>query len=134
MYLLDTNILLELLLKRHKYKEVEAFLRLTPQESLKISDFSLYSMGIVLFGRKMHGLFSKVVNDLLINGGIGILRLGAEDMDRISRISRKFNLDYDDAYQYAVAEKHNLIIVSLDRHFDMTDRGRRTPDDILKRN
>ena len=71
MYLLDTNILLELLLKRHKYKE--AFLRLTPQESLKISDFSLYSIGIVLFGRKMHGLFSKVVNDLLINGGIGIL-------------------------------------------------------------
>ena len=82
----------------------------------------------------MHGLFSKVVNDLLINGGIGILRLGAEDMDKISRISRKFNLDYDDAYQYAVAEKHNLIIVSLDRHFDMTDRGRRTPDEILKRN
>ena len=132
MYLLDTNILLELLLKRHKYKE--AFLRLTPQESLKISDFSLYSMGIVLFGRKMHGLFSKVVNDLLINGGIGILRLGAEDMDKISRISSKFNLDYDGAYQYAVAEKHNLIIVSLDRHFDMTDRGRQTPDEILKRN
>ncbi len=65
MYLLDTNILLELLLKRHKYKEVEAFLRRTPQESPKISDFSLYSMGIVLFGRKMHGLFSKVVNYLL---------------------------------------------------------------------
>ena len=43
-------------------------------------------------------------------------------------------MDYDDAYQYAVAEKHNLIIVSLDRHFDMTDRGRRTPDEILKRN
>ena len=133
MYLLDTNILLELLLKRHK-KEVEAFLRQTPQESLKISDFSLYSLGIVLFGRRMHGLFSKVVKDLLINGGIGILRLGAEDMDSISCISRKFNLDYDDAYQYAVAEKHNLIIVSLDRHFDMTDRGRRTPDEILKRN
>jgi predicted nucleic acid-binding protein len=97
MYLLDTNIILELLLKRHKYKKVEAFLRQTPQESLKISDFSLYSMGIVLFGRKMHGLFLKVVNDLLINGGIGILRLGEEDMDRISCISRKFNLDYDDA-------------------------------------
>ena len=134
MYLLDANILLELLFKRHKYKEVEIFLRQTPRESLKISDFSLYSIGIVLFRRKRHGLYSKVVNDLLVNGGIGILRLEAEDMDKISRISRKFNLDYDDAYQYAVAEKHNLIIVSLDRHFDTTDRGRRTPDELLRIN
>jgi predicted nucleic acid-binding protein len=42
MYLLDTNILLELLLKRRRYAETEAFLRQTPWQSLKISDFSLY--------------------------------------------------------------------------------------------
>ncbi len=132
MYLLDTNILLELLLKRQKYMEVEAFLRQTPRESLKISDFSLYSLGIVLFRRKMHGLFSKVVEDLLINGGIGIIRLVAEDLDGVSQSSKRFNLDYDDAYQYTVAEKYNLIIVSLDRHFDRTDRGRRTPEELLR--
>lgn len=132
MYLLDTNILLELLLRRQKYIEVEAFLRQTPRESLKISDFSLYSLGIVLFRRKMHSLFSKIVEDLLINGGIGIMRLGAEDMDSISQSSKLFNLDYDDAYQYEVAKKYNLIVVSLDRHFDRTDRGRQTPEELLR--
>jgi hypothetical protein len=38
-----------------------------------------------LFGRKMHDLFSKVVEDLLINGRIGIMHLGAEDVDMISQ-------------------------------------------------
>ena len=132
MYLLDTNIFLELLLKRQRYAEVEAILRQTPRQSLKVSDFSLYSLGIALFRRKMQDIFSRVVEDLLINGGMGIMRLGAEDMDLISQNSRRFNLDYDDAYQYAVAEKYNLIIVSLDKHFDRTDRGRRTPEDLLR--
>lgn len=39
----------------------------------------------------------------------------------ISQSTKRFNLDYDDAYQYAVAEKHNPIVVSLDRHFDRTE-------------
>ena len=46
--------------------------------------------------------------------------------------AHQFNLDYDDAYQYPVASKHNLIIVSLDKHFDTADRGRRTQEDLLK--
>lgn len=69
----------------------------------------------------MHSLFSKVVEDLLISGRIGITHLGAEDVDMISQSTKRFNLDYDDAYQYAVAEKHNPIVVSLDRHFDRTE-------------
>jgi predicted nucleic acid-binding protein len=80
----------------------------------------------------MHGLFLKVVQDLLIKGGIGIMRLGAEDMGMISESSKRFNLDYDDSYQYVVAEKYNLIVVSLDKHFDRTGRGRRTPEELLR--
>ena len=30
----------------------------------------------------------------------------------------RFKLDYDDAYQYALAEKDNLILVSFDSDFD----------------
>jgi len=44
---------------------------------------------------------------------------------------RGFNLDFDDAYQYVAAEKHNLTLVSLAADFDRTDRGRKTPADIL---
>jgi len=46
--------------------------------------------------------------------------------------SRRFKLDYDDAYQYALAEKYNLIIVSFDSDFDRTERGKLKPSDILK--
>lgn len=43
-----------------------------------------------------------------------------------------YGLDFDDAYQYAVAEKHNLTLVSFDKDFDRTERGRKTPAEILE--
>ena len=46
------------------------------------------------------------------------MRLGPEDMISVVLASRRFKLDYDDAYQYALAEKYNLIIVSFDSDFD----------------
>ena len=41
-----------------------------------------------------------------------------------------FALDFDDAYQYTVAEKYNLTVVSFDKDFDSTPNGRTTPADI----
>ena len=40
-------------------------------------------------------------------------------------------LDFDDAYQYAVATEFGLTIVSFDAHFDRTARGRVTPAQVL---
>jgi len=37
----------------------------------------------------------------------------------------------DDARKYAVAEKHNLAIVSVGPDFDRTDRGRKALADAL---
>lgn len=37
------------------------------------------------------------------------------------------------AYQYVVADRHNAIIVSLDKDFDRTERGRQTPAQVLIR-
>jgi predicted nucleic acid-binding protein len=41
-------------------------------------------------------------------------------------------LDFDDAYQYVAADKHNLVIVSFDGDFDRTERGRKTPQAVLQ--
>lgn len=41
------------------------------------------------------------------------------------------NLDFDDAYQYVLAEKNDLTLVSFDGDFDRTARGRKTPAEIL---
>ncbi|MDI6810798.1 MAG: PIN domain-containing protein [archaeon] len=47
-------------------------------------------------------------------------------------IANRFHLDFDDAYQYTVAEKHDLQIVSFDTDFDRTERGRKTPDEVVQ--
>lgn len=131
MYLLDTSLVLELLLDQEKADDVERFLRNTPAENLHLSEFALYSLGVVLMRRKMHDTYLRSVEDLLVNGGIRLARLAVEDMRDIVHASRRFNLDFDDAYQYFAAEKYNLTIVSFDRDFDRTERGRKTPSEIL---
>ena len=131
MYLLDTNIILELLLDQEKADEVERFLRNTPPASLHLSEFALYSLGVVLFRHKMHDTFLQSVKDLLVTGGIRLVRLVVEDMQDIAHAARRFNLDFDDAYQYTAAEKYGLTIVSFDADFDRTEQGRKTPGEIL---
>ena len=70
MYLLDTNIFLELFLDQDKADDVERFLRTVPKERFYISEFSLYSVGIILFRRKLFDVFVWFVEDLIITGGI----------------------------------------------------------------
>jgi len=57
---------------------------------------------------------------------------GLGDMQDIVRAARRFDLDFDDAYQYAAAKKYDLIIVSFDSDFDQTERGRQTPAEVLQ--
>lgn len=73
----------------------------------------------------------ELADDLLTKKGIQILRLGLNDMRDIVDVSLKFNLDFDDAYQYVAAEKYNLTL-SFDTDFDRTDRGSKTPREVLK--
>jgi predicted nucleic acid-binding protein len=131
MYLLDTNIILELLLDQENADEVEQLLRNISPQSFHLSEFSLYSLGVILIRRNMHDLLVQSIEDLLITGGIRQVRLEVEDIQNIVNISQRFNLDFDDAYQYVVAEKYDLIIVSFDRDFDRTERGKRTPSQVL---
>lgn len=130
MYLVDTNIILELLLNQDKADEAELFLRNTSPAQLYLSEFTLYSLGIILFRYKKQLVFLQTVQDLLLSGSVQIVRLEANDMQNVIDASQQFNLDFDDAYQYAAAQKYNLIIVSFDSDFDRTVRGRRTPGDI----
>ena len=59
------------------------------------------------------------------------IRLDTTDLKEIMNVRKRFRLDFDDAYQYVAAEKHDLTLVSFDADFDRTDRGRKTPADIL---
>ncbi len=48
MYLIDTNILLEVLLAQEKSEKCKSFLNKNATE-LHLTDFSLHSIGVILF-------------------------------------------------------------------------------------
>lgn len=131
MYLLDTNVILELLLNQEQADVVEQLLQSVSPERLFFSECSLYSPGIALVHRKLYDMFVRAVDDLLVTGGARLMRLTASDMQDVVQTGRQFNLDFDDAYQYAVAQRYDLTIVSFDKDFDRTQRGRKTPVEIM---
>lgn len=130
MYLVDTNLILEILLRQAKAEEVKRFLEHAPGEQLFLTEFSLYSLGILLIRRNLHDIFLRAVEDLLFTGGMTVLRLAPADLADVVRCSKQFGLDFDDAYQYVAADKHNLVIVSFDADFDRTARGRKQPHQV----
>ena len=130
MYLLDTNIFLELLLDQDEAASVRALLSTQVPGDLYISDLAFHSIGIILYQKQAARLFSEVVRDLFGEGGIAILSLHSEDIVRVEQVAAAFGLDFDDAYQYVVAEKFDLVLVSFDADFDRTDKKRIIPAGI----
>jgi hypothetical protein len=130
MFLLDTNIFLELLLNQENADEVRDFLVRVPLSDLSVSAFSLYSIGILLVRQKQYALYTKFLNDVVGDEGMRVIVISEEELGGVSSVAERFSLDFDDAYQYTVAKNNDLVIVSFDRHFDITDRGRRTPAQI----
>lgn len=129
MYLLGTNIILEMLLDRDKADEVEQLIRAAP--TLYLSEFSLYSLGIFLTRRQLQAAFLRFLEDMVLGGTVHIVRIPAAKMAEVIRVQERFQSDFDDAYQYAVAEIRNLALVSFDSDFDRTARGRKTPGQVL---
>ncbi len=54
-----------------------------------------------------------------------MVSLNAEELTTVIDTAASFALDFDDAYQYSIAEKYESTIVSFDSDFDRTTRGRR---------
>ena len=54
VYLLDTNIILELLLNQEQADKVAQFFSQAPPARLYLSEFSLYSLGVILLRLKRH--------------------------------------------------------------------------------
>lgn len=131
MFLVDTNIFLEVLLGQERAEEAETFLLEIPGEFLYISDFSLYSIGIILSKVKRADVYPAFVEDIILRAGMRLSRLTIFDFRELVEVMERFNLDFDDAYQYTLAKKHNLRIVSFDSDFEKTDLGKISPKEAL---
>jgi predicted nucleic acid-binding protein len=53
-----------------------------------------------------------------VSNNTQILLLAKESYSKLPEIKQRYNLDFDDAYQFQVAEDHKLAIATLDKDFN----------------
>ena len=131
MFLVDTNVWLELLLEQEKADEVRKFFLYVEARFLAITEFSLYSIGIILTRLKKHELLKDFYSDTIEDSGVSIVRLSVTDLKQISDICNEFQLDFDDAYQYIASEKYDMTLISFDSDFKRMGKKSKTPKMII---
>ena len=131
MYLVDTNVWLERLPHQTSSEEVGNFLDNTPSEHLFMTDFAFHSIDVVMIRLNRADGLLRFVQDAFIGGDVGPICVEPEDMEGLVGVTRRLDLDLDDAYQYAAAEEHQMAIVSFDGDFDRTELGRKSPAEAL---
>ena len=114
-YLIDTNIFLEILLDQEKKEICKLYLK-SKFGKLAISDFSLHSIGLILFRIKRFEIYNSFINDVIRQ--IEVLSIRKINYSQISKIANQFNLDFDDAFQVVVAKTGNLTITTMDEDFE----------------
>jgi len=115
MFLVDTNIFLEILLGQSRKEDCKRFLKQNA-ENLNITDFSLHSIGVILFKFGKEHIFMKLVQD--ISGNVNLLSLPMQLYEEVANAGKSLKLDFDDAYQYTVAKCYGLKVVTMDRDFE----------------
>lgn len=69
IYIIDTNVFLEILLRQEKLEQSKEFLD-NNSGKYTITDFSLHSIGIILFRNKKEDFFKEFINDVIRFTGI----------------------------------------------------------------
>ena len=131
MYLIDTNIFLEILLEQEKSKECEALISNAVQSSnFHVSSFTLHSIEVIMLRNTKINKLMEFLSDL---NESKIIRIETNTEDELNALNsmKKFKLDFDDSMQIYLCEKHNLKIISFDKHFDKTSIKRLEPNDLL---
>jgi predicted nucleic acid-binding protein len=129
-YLVDANVWLDALAAGSHSEEAQELIRHAQPGLLCISDFSLHTIGLILTPRDPTA-FREFLDDL-IRRRVFTLHLTPADLYTVVDQMKALDLDFDDAFQHVVAERHDLQIVSFDSHFDRTPRARLTPSQALQ--
>ena len=92
MYLVDTNIFLEILLEQERATEAQSFFDSIDLTTISVTNFSIHSIGVRLFRLKRFELFLPFLEDIVGNG-IVIRSFNLEDLKTLDQLIQKFNLD-----------------------------------------
>ena len=130
-YLVDTNVWLEGLLGQSKSEITTRFFNLIPTDELFVSDFSIHSIGVILSRLKKFDVFEKFIYDIFVNGQIEQLTLDYIDLLDVIKNIQKYKLDFDDSYQFSVAQKYDLVIVTFDKDFNVKGIKKNSPNEII---
>ena len=113
-FLFDTNIFIEVLLGQEKKESCKKLL-IESKGIIFLSEFSIHSIGVILFRQKKFAFFESFITDIADNGTI--ISLPLKRYPKISTIAQKYQLDFDDAIQTTIALEHKLGIVTMDSDF-----------------
>jgi predicted nucleic acid-binding protein len=129
MYLIDANIILEVLYKRSRWKECYEFLNKVKAGKIKayILHFTLHGISAIL-GKPE--IVVKFLSEILSWRGLYVVDLSLEEKIIASEQAIKLNLDFDDGLQYYYANKAGIKIISFDKDFDKTNIQRIEPKDV----
>ena len=121
MYLVDTNIFLEVLLSRTRKEECKKLLRSLKdgKRSGIITDFTIHSIIAIMDGLNRLNELKTFLLSLLAYQGLHIHHTTITDEVKATEFAVERNLDMDDAIQYSSALSANAdAIISFDKHFD----------------
>ena len=128
MYLIDTNIFLEILLGQDKCMECEAMINLISKsnELFYVSSFTIHSIEVVMTKNVKIAELLEFLSDIASSKIIRIETNSEDEMNALNAMA-KLKLDFDDGLQYYACKKYNLKIISYDKHFDKTSIKRLEP-------
>ena len=130
MYLVDTNIFLEVLLAQNRKDECEDFLNSlrTGKKTGIITDFTVHSIIVIMSNFNRIEELKLFLFSLTSYKGLKIYHTTLTNEINAAEIALNQNLDMDDAIQYSTALALNVeAIVSLDKHFNNLKIPRKEP-------
>ena len=113
--LVDTNIFLEILLGQPNKEGCKQFLQGNSGQC-GLSDFSLHSIGVITLRGRRAPAYRAFLLDTL--PGLALLHLDKHSYPAVLHAHEHLGLDFDDAYQFALAQNHGLTLVTQDRDFE----------------
>lgn len=134
-FLIDTNIFLEFLLEQKRVKESLELMRALERGDLTgyVTSFALHSIEVNLARVGKTRELLTFLTGIVETKGLTIYTTSVnEEKDAVAFI-KKFSFDFDDALQYYVSKKLDLVLVSFDHDFDRTDIQRLEPHKVIKR-
>jgi predicted nucleic acid-binding protein len=130
MYLVDTNIFLEILLLQAKAQECEHFLNLLKngKKAGIVTDFTIHSIIVIMYNLNRLQELKIFLSSLTAYKGLHVYNTTITDEINAVELATNHKLDMDDAIQYAAALATNTqAIISFDKHLNKLKIPRKEP-------